>query len=113
MQLYLKHKNAGDEILIISASVDAYASSKSALWGMTKVIAKENASKGITVNNLNLGYFDIGMISEVPENILDSIIQLIPVKKLGDPKNILNAINFLIYSDYITGTSIDINGGLY
>ena len=60
----------------------AYAGSKSALWGMTKVIANENATKGITVNTLNLGYFDIGMIREVPEGILNSIIDTIPVKKL-------------------------------
>ena len=91
----------------------AYAGSKSALWGITKVIAKENAIKGITVNTLNLGYFNVGMISEVPEKILNSIVDTIPVKKLGDPKNILNAIKFLINSDYITGTAIDINGGLY
>ena len=75
----------------------AYAGSKSALWGITKVIAKENAIKGITVNTLNLGYFNVGMISEVPEKILNSIVDTIPVKKLGDPKNILNAIKFLIF----------------
>jgi len=96
-----------------SIGTAAYAGSKSALWGITKVISKENASKGITINSLNLGYFDIGMISEVPENFLNSIIEQIPKKALGDPQNILNAINFLINSDYITGTSIDINGGLY
>lgn len=91
----------------------AYAGSKSALWGITKVIAKENASKGITINSLNLGYFNIGMIAEVPEKVLSSIIEMIPKRDLGDPINILNAINFLVNSDYITGTSIDINGGLF
>lgn len=91
----------------------AYAGSKSALWGMTKVISNENASKGITINSLNLGYFNIGMISEVPESILESIVQTIPMKKLGNPNNIMNAINFLVDSDYITGTTIDINGGLF
>lgn len=91
----------------------AYAGSKSALWGITKVIAKENASKGITINSLNLGYFNIGMIAEVPEKVLNSIIEMIPKKELGDPINILNAINFLVNSDYITGTTIDINGGLF
>tara|TARA_R110001592_G_scaffold119404_1_gene322417 strand:- start:14707 stop:15387 length:681 start_codon:yes stop_codon:yes gene_type:complete len=91
----------------------AYAGSKSALWGITKVVAKENASKGITVNSLNLGYFDIGMIAEVPEKVLNSIIDMIPKKELGDPINILNAVDFLINSNYITGTSIDINGGLF
>jgi len=91
----------------------AYAASKSGLWGMTKAIALENASKGITINNLNLGYFDIGMISDVPTEMQDAIKKSIPLKKFGDPINILNAVEFLINSDYITGSSIDINGGLF
>ena len=90
----------------------AYAASKSGLWGMTRSIAVENASKGITINNLNLGYFNIGMISEVPQLILEEIVKTIPVRKIGDPENIFRAIQFLMESDYITGSSIDINGGL-
>lgn len=91
----------------------AYAASKSALWGMTKAIAVENAEKGITINNLNLGYFDIGLISEVPGPMLEGIKKTIPVQQLGQPENILNAVKFLIKSDYISGTALDINGGLY
>ena len=91
----------------------AYSASKAGLWGLTKSIASENAKKGITINTLNLGYYDIGMITEVPEEILLGIIKSIPVQKLGNPENIYNAIIFLINSDYITGTSIDINGGLF
>jgi NAD(P)-dependent dehydrogenase (short-subunit alcohol dehydrogenase family) len=91
----------------------AYAASKAGLWGLTKTISVENATKGITINNLNLGYFNIGMISEIPEEILKSIIKTIPSQKLGDPINIFNAVNFLIKSDYVNGTFIDINGGLY
>jgi acetoacetyl-CoA reductase/3-oxoacyl-[acyl-carrier protein] reductase len=91
----------------------AYSASKSALWGLTKTIAVENASKGITINNLNLGYFDIGMIDQVPDEMKERISQQIPVKRLGDPVNIYNAVDFLMKSDYITGTNIDINGGLF
>ena len=91
----------------------AYSASKAGLWGLTKSISNENAKKGITVNTLNLGYYDIGMITEVPDEILQNIIKSIPVQRLGNPKNIYNAINFLILSDYITGTSIDVNGGLF
>jgi len=91
----------------------SYSASKSGLWGMTKSIAAENAVKGITINNLNLGYFNIGMIKDVPENYLSSIISDIPKGELGDPKNIIKAVEFLIESDYTTGTSIDINGGLF
>jgi NAD(P)-dependent dehydrogenase (short-subunit alcohol dehydrogenase family) len=91
----------------------SYAASKAGLWGLTKSIAAENAKKGITVNTLNLGYFNIGMITEVPEDILKGIVQNIPVQKLGDPEDIYNAVKFIISADYLTGTSIDINGGLF
>jgi NAD(P)-dependent dehydrogenase (short-subunit alcohol dehydrogenase family) len=91
----------------------AYAASKAGLWGLTKSIAVENARKGITINNLNLGYFDIGMIKEVPENYQNSIKELIPSGAFGTPENIFSAVNFIIETDYINGTSIDINGGLF
>ena len=91
----------------------AYAASKSGLWGMTKAIAVENASKGVTINCLNLGYFDIGMIDDVPEALLATIVESIPMKRLGDPSDILRAVQFLIDTAYITGTAIDINGGHY
>jgi acetoacetyl-CoA reductase/3-oxoacyl-[acyl-carrier protein] reductase len=80
------------------AGTSAYSASKSALNGLVKSIAKEN---------------DIGMIQEVPENVLSVMKDKIPCKKFGDPQNILNAVNFLIRSEYVNGTSIDINGGLY
>jgi len=91
----------------------AYAASKAALWGMSKSIAAENAKKGITINNLNLGYFDIGMITDVPDQILDGIKKTIPSQQLGNPENIFNAVQFIIENEYLNGTSLDINGGLF
>ncbi|MCK5146210.1 SDR family oxidoreductase [bacterium] len=91
----------------------AYAASKAALWGMSKVIAIENATKGITSNCLNLGYCNIGMIETIPHDILKRIIETIPLKRLCEPHNITNAIEFLIASEYVTGTEININGGMY
>lgn len=91
----------------------AYAASKAGLWGLTKSIAVENASKGITINNLNLGYFNIGMINEVPEEFQNIIKEKLPTKDFGNPENIFSAIKFIIETDYINGTSIDINGGLF
>ena len=76
-------------------------------------MAVENASKGITINNLNLGYFDIGMITEVSVDYQDLVRKKIPSGKFGDPENIYNAIKFIIESEYINGTSLDINGGLF
>jgi len=92
----------------------AYAASKSALWGMSKSIAEENASKGITINTLNLGYFNIGMINEVSNEVQNIIKKQIPVgNDFGDPINIYNAVKFIFDSPYLTGTSININGGLF
>lgn len=91
----------------------SYSASKSGLWGLMKALVKENASKGITCNTLNLGYFNIGMIKDVPETILNEIIKTIPSQKLGEPIDIFNAVKFIISSDYLTGAQIDINGGLY
>ena len=91
----------------------AYAASKTGLWGMAKSLAVENANKGITINNLNLGYFDIGMIKDVPSAYKEIIKQKIPSGLFGDPINIFNAVEMLINSDYTNGTSIDINSGMY
>jgi len=91
----------------------AYAASKAGLWGLAKSIAAENAKKGITINNLNLGYYNLGMIQEVPQEFQDILKKKIPTGNFGEPENILSAIKFLMEADYINGTSIDINGGLY
>lgn len=91
----------------------AYASSKSALVGLSKSIAIENAAKGVTINNLDLGYFEIGMINDIPAEPLKKILEAIPSHKLGDPSNIAKAVKFLIESEYVNGSQIDINGGLY
>lgn len=91
----------------------AYAASKSGLWGMTRSMAVENASKGITINNLNLGYFEIGMITEVSPEYQEIVKSKIPTGRFGNPENIFNAVKFIIDSDYLTGTSLDINGGIF
>lgn len=91
----------------------AYAASKAGLWGMSKAIAVENGSKGITINTLNLGYFNIGMINEITPEMKEVLKSKIPVgHQFGDPENIFEAINFIIKTSYLTGASIDINGGI-
>lgn len=90
----------------------AYAASKAALNGMIKSIAAENAKKGITINNLVLGYYNTGMINEVSEQILKGIVEKISVGKLGDPHNIYKAIEFIREADYLTGACINIDGGI-
>jgi acetoacetyl-CoA reductase/3-oxoacyl-[acyl-carrier protein] reductase len=90
----------------------AYAASKAGINGMIKSIALENAQKNITINNINLGYFNIGMINTVPQEIQEQIKSKIAFKEFGDPKNILNTIQYICETPYLTGSCIDLNGGL-
>lgn len=92
--------------------VSSYAASKAALWGLTKTIAVENATLGITVNCLNLGYTELGMIEQVPTEFKEKIMAGIPVGTLCPKEDILQAVDFLRETSYITGQNIDLNGGL-
>lgn len=93
----------------------AYAASKAGLLGMTKTVAKEVAGSGVTVNALALGYFDLGMITEVSEALQAQIIEQIPMKRLGNMETILGAMDWLLSDSaaYVTGQTISLNGGLY
>ncbi len=93
----------------------AYAASKAGLIGLTKTLAKELAHFQINANVLALGYFDKGMINEVPDNQITEILSLIPMNRLGEPELIVKTIEWLC-SDagrYVTGQTINLNGGLY
>jgi len=92
--------------------ISAYAASKSALWGLSKSIAIENAAFNISINNINLGYSELGMIEMVPDEFKKNIIAQIPAGILCEPKDILNTVNYLKTTRYITGSSIDLSGGL-
>ena len=93
----------------------AYAASKSGLFGMVKTISKEIGDKDITINNIALGYFNRGMIEQVPDELKNEIISSIPIKKLGEVKQLADCIEYLIKesSNYITGQTINLNGGMY
>lgn len=92
-----------------------YASTKSALFGFTKSLALEVASKGITVNTVSPGYIETSMLADVKQDVLDAIIGNIPVGRLGQPKEVADAVAFLLSanSGFITGANLDINGGQY
>lgn len=91
----------------------AYAASKAALWGLSKSLVPEGASLGITVNNINLGYMDAGIIRAVPDQLLEKLICDIPVGHLGSLENIYQTIEYITKNDFLTGTSIDLNGGYF
>lgn len=92
-----------------------YAASKSALFGFTKSLAQEVATKNITANTVSPGYVNTRMLAHVPPDILQSIIADIPVGRLGKPEDIAHAIAFLASKDsgFITGANLDVNGGQY
>ncbi|MCE0722423.1 MULTISPECIES: acetoacetyl-CoA reductase [Legionella] len=92
-----------------------YASTKSALYGFTKSLALEVANKGITVNTVSPGYVETPMLTSLKEEVLKSIIASIPVGRLGNPKEIADAVAYLASPDsgFITGANLDINGGQY
>ena len=91
----------------------AYSAAKAGICASSRVVALENAKKGITSNALALGYFNVGIINAVPDEYLqNTVIPSIPVGHLGDPSNIAEAVKFLVNADFITGATIDINGGI-
>lgn len=93
--------------------VSAYAASKAGLVGLTKAVAIENASKGITVNAINLGYVNLGMgVNDVPQVYQEKMKAQIPCSRFCEPEEILNTIEYLINTEYVNGTAIDINGGI-
>ena len=90
----------------------AYSTTKTGLLGMSKVLASEYARFGITSNVLIPGYLDTGLIDTLDEKSRLKILESIPSKKLGSPSNIVNAIDFLIKSEYVNGSSINVDGGI-
>jgi len=93
--------------------VSAYAASKAGLLGLTKSLAAENASKGITVNAINLGYVNIGMgVNDVPLDYQIKIKSQIPAGRFCEPDEVYKTVKYLIETEYINGTAIEINGAL-
>lgn len=93
----------------------AYVAAKSGIEGLTRAVALENASKGITVNSLALGYFNAGMIESVPENVKQDIVSRTPVGRLGEGADLAGVLDFLLdeRSAFVTGQTIAANGGLH
>ena len=89
-----------------------YSASKAGIIGATKSLALELAKRGITVNCIAPGVIDTDMIKDVP---LDEVKKLIPMKRLGQAKEVASLANYLMSEDasYITGQVISVNGGLY
>ncbi len=92
-----------------------YAAAKSGLFGLTMSLALETASKGITVNTVTPGYISTEMTEAVPANVMEKLVERIPVGRLGEPNEVARVVEFLAdpESGYITGQVYPVNGGLY
>lgn len=92
-----------------------YAAAKAGMIGLTKSLAKEVASRNITVNAVAPGFIETDMTSVLPKTVVDAVVPLIPMKKMGKTQDIAAACLFLASDQacYITGQVIGVNGGLY
>jgi 3-oxoacyl-[acyl-carrier protein] reductase len=91
-----------------------YVASKAAVIGLTKSVAKELASRNITVNCIAPGYIDTDMTSKLSETIKQGIIDAVPLKRIGSGDDVANAVLFLSSeeADYITGQVLCVDGGM-
>jgi len=92
-----------------------YASAKAGMQGLTKSMAREFATRNITVNGVAPGYIVTDMTSDLSEEIQEKIKAEIPLSTLGSPEDVAGAVAFLVGDDggYVTGHTIHVNGGMY
>jgi 3-oxoacyl-[acyl-carrier protein] reductase len=92
-----------------------YAAAKAGLVGFTRALAREVASRGITVNAVAPGFIATDMTNALPEDQREVLAKGIPLQRLGDPQDVANAVAFLASkeADYITGETLHVNGGMY
>lgn len=91
-----------------------YSASKAGLIGFTKTVARELASRNITVNAIAPGFISTSMTEVLPENVKEIMMAQIPLGRFGSPEDIANTAAFLVSdaASYITGQTISVNGGM-
>lgn len=92
-----------------------YCAAKAGVIGFTKSLARESASKNITVNAVAPGYTDTSMVQTMPDEVLKAMVAQVPMGRLAQPEEIARAVAFLAAdeSGFITGQTLSINGGHY
>lgn len=92
-----------------------YAAAKAGIMGFSKSMAREVASRGITVNVVAPGFIDTDMTKDLPDAQKETLLGAIPLNRLGTPDDIAEAVLFLanVSGAYITGETIHVNGGMY
>lgn len=92
-----------------------YTATKAGVVGFSKSLAQEIASRGITVNVVAPGFIDTDMTEALPDMVKEEMLKRIPMKRLGKPEDVAEAVGFLASdsANYITGETIHVNGGMY
>ncbi len=92
-----------------------YAASKSGMIGFAKALARELAAQKTTVNVIAPGFIDTPMVQKIPESVKQKILSQIPMGRFGTPREVAMSVVYLVSpeADYITGTVLNMNGGMY
>jgi 3-oxoacyl-[acyl-carrier protein] reductase len=92
-----------------------YAAAKAGLTGLTRSVARELASRNITVNGVAPGYIDTDMTRDLADDVKDKILGEIPMRAMGSVADVAGAVAYLVSDDarYITGQFIHVNGGMF
>ena len=92
-----------------------YSASKAGLIGLTKSLAQEMGSRGITVNAVAPGFVETDMTGVLSPELKEKLLTSIPLKRMGSPADVAAAVRFLASDDasYVTGHVLDVNGGMY
>lgn len=101
--------------LMGNAGQTNYSASKAGVIGFTKSLAREVASRGITVNAIAPGYVATPMTENLPESAKKAFLELLPMRRFGTPEEVAHVVKFLLSDEasYITGQVININGGMF
>ncbi len=116
-------REQGDGVVLNASSVVAlygnfgqtnYVAAKAGVIGMTKVWARELGKDGIRVNAVAPGFIQTDMLSGIPDNIMDMMLEKVPLKRIGQPEDIANAYCFLASDEaaYINGVVLSVDGGV-
>jgi acetoacetyl-CoA reductase len=92
-----------------------YSAAKAGMHGFTMALAQEGAAKGVTVNSVSPGYVETAMTDMIPDDIKAAILATVPMKRMGQPEEIADAVAYLVSDSaaYITGQNLGVNGGFF